>query len=183
MACIVVTAKLVSHLTPPLGKRDVRGLLVGSAPINLWRNVINAFIFKPLHRVAEYAIVLPVARTGDLLYTVLLCHSRIRTTNASRRDTERAIGAMLLNGCINGFHHAVHIVASPVAEVHTCTRVLPLLIVASGVGGRNFVGIEVVVEHQSVNIVFGDDFYTHVHNSVDCPLLGRVKDTDPSIGE
>ena len=163
------------HLAPPGGDFGVVGCAVASGPVNLWRHVVDGLGLIPCDRVGENAAVLPIA-ARTWVDTVFLRH---RTTGASHASRRNAIAHPWLHGLnhiVNGFHHAVHVVASPVAEAQACARIFPFRVVASRTVGGNAAGIEIVVVENAVHIIVGDNLAAHIHNAVDGPLLCRVED-------
>ncbi len=111
-----MTTEVVSYLAPPLRDQAIVIGTVTKGPIDLGRHVVNTVGLVPCKRVAEDAVILPIAARGTWLYPMFSCHCRTRSGNTSRRDAIANVGPSLLDHVIDSLDHAIDIVTSPVTE-------------------------------------------------------------------
>ena len=86
--------------------------------------------------------------------------------NAGWADAEAHLGLGVLNHVIDVAHHHVDVVAAPVGKGHVHAGIVPQVVVAGTAVGGNAVGIEVVVKHDTVHIIVGDDLTDDVDNAL-----------------
>ena len=164
MAGIMVTAKFIGYIRPPVGHRTKRICSMVRIPIQLRRNIVDCSFFYPGNRVGKNTVVLPIGCHRTRLYTVTGSYRRRGTGCTCRADTEFHIRFFFLNHIVDIAHHLVHIVAAPVAETHGCARRFPQRIVARFTCRRNSVRIKIVVENNAVDIVVFSNLPTYLYD-------------------
>ena len=174
---------MVGDAAPPLGNQAVVVGAVTEGPIDLRRDVVDALCLEPGQRVAEDAVILPVAARGTRIHAMLAGHRRTRRCHAGGRDAVAHLRPRFLNHVIHGLHHAVHVVAAPVAKRQRGARGLPLAVVLSTFVGGDAAGIEVVVIQDAVHVIVGDDFLADGDDAVDRTLLARVQNDGRAMGQ
>ena len=166
VAGIVMTPEVVGDVAPPLGQRTERiGRMVG-LPVELRRYVVDGALFEPGQRVAEYAVVLPVAARGAGGDAMLGRRCAACAGHTRGADAEAHLGLHLLYHIIYVGNHHIDIVATPVGKGHVHVGVVPQVVVLGAAVGGNAVGIKVVVEDDAVHVIVGDDFLDDVDDAL-----------------
>ena len=153
----------------------------------MWRHEVDSAIFKPLHGVGIDAIVLPVAgRSSTAVHTMLIGYGLVGASHTCRRNTEGAVRAIGFHHLVDGSHHLVHISAAPIADSGkfcgaTSFIGLPIDPVAGGFGFRNSIRIEIVVEHQAIYLIAGDNFLAHIGDARNGPIFSGIEDGDIAV--
>ena len=171
---------MLGDVAPPLGQGTEGVSRVGRLPVELGRDIVDGALLQPGQRVAEDAVVLPVAAGragGDAMLTgrcaAGACH-------ASGADAEAHLGLHVLDHVIDIPDHHVDIVTSPVGKSHVHSRVIPQIIVPCAAVRGDAVGVEVVVKHDTVHVIVGDDFPNHVNDAL--ARLGQARIQDGGRG-
>ena len=107
---------MVGNLAPPFRNLTVVVGAVAEGPVHLRRDVVDALCLEPGQRVAEDAVILPVAARGTRVHAVHGGHCRARCGDTGGRDAVAHLGPCFLDHVIHGLNHAVDVVAAPVAK-------------------------------------------------------------------
>ena len=161
LANVDMAVEFFAYHPPPLGHFVE---IPGSVPIHLRRNEVDGAARHPRHRVAIDLIVLPIhARAG--VYTIFGCHIRRRACHTGRTDAEAHPGLGALNHGIHISHHLVHIFPSPVGLAERAAlRFVGFIKVGIKRHATPALIVEIIVEHQAIHIIFGDNVFTHIHH-------------------
>ena len=135
-------------------------------PVDLGRDIVDGALLEPGQRVAEDAVVLPVAARGAGSDAMLRCRRAASACHTSGADAETHLGLHLLDHVIDVGNHHVDIVTAPVGKGHVHVRVVPQVVVLGTAVGGDAVGVEVVVKDDAVHVIFGDDFFDDVDDAL-----------------
>ena len=163
LADVDVAIETGGYLTPPGGDS---GKSASRFPIDLGCQKINGTASHPRHRVAVDLVILPVG-AGAGLHTILGCHSGRAARHTCRTDTEAHPRLGLLDHVVHVTHHHVDVLAAPVALRHRAAR-SPVGVVQVGIERerRVVLVVEIVVEHESIDVIFHNDVLAHVHHTL-----------------
>ena len=118
---------------------------------------------------------------------MLIGYGLVGASHTCRRNAEGAVGAIGLYHLVNGFHHLVHISAAPIANsgIFCGTTILigcPITPVVGCAGFGNSIRIEIVVEHQAIYLIAGDNFLAHIGDARNGPIFSGIEDGDIAVG-
>ena len=153
-----------SGIAPPGGDP---GKGAGRLPIDLRRQEIDGATGHPCHGVAVNLVILPVATHGTRLHTILVGHGLGGAGHTGGADAEAHPRLGRLDHVVDVLDHLVNVLAAPVALRHRAAR-SPIVAIQVGIERERRVVliVEIVVKHQSVNVILDQNVLAHVNDAL-----------------
>ena len=165
-------------VVPPMYQLVIVGSLVAYLPVELGHTIVHPALLVPQQDISiQLIVVLQTIGTASVGVALLV------TIDAERRNAHLDPRLDVMDGTIELFHKEVDIMAPPVTDVLVAPIVSLEECRIRYVNTSSRIGIEIVVDMQSVNIVACQDVTDHLADEVTVLLDGRIQQRQSVILE